>query len=151
MTPVYIGVDSGAADTVCPKEFAPQCEVVETSASKNGKYYLAANDSRIAIYGRTHLKGLTDDWNNFELKAEVADVKRPLVSVSKMCEAGNRVVFDPAGSYVENIMTGKGQQWSTQEKGTGSRSGCLLFRGRYTRKTRRDRERREREDSGIWR
>ena len=53
------------------------------------------------------MKGLTDDWNNFELTAEVADVKRPLVSVSKMCEAGNRVVFDPAGSYVGNITTGK--------------------------------------------
>ena len=53
------------------------------------------------------MKGLTDAWINFKLKAAVADVKRPLVSVSKMCEAGNRVVFDPAGSYVENIKTGK--------------------------------------------
>ena len=38
MLPVYIGVDSGAAYTVCPKEFVPPCEIVDTPASKSGKY-----------------------------------------------------------------------------------------------------------------
>ena len=45
MIPVYIGVDSGAADHVPPKEFAPQCKTMDTTASRGGKYYLAANDS----------------------------------------------------------------------------------------------------------
>ena len=53
MNPVYIGVDSGAAGTVCPKEFAPPYELMGTPASKSGKYYLAANGSNIAIHGRS--------------------------------------------------------------------------------------------------
>ena len=53
--------------------------------------------------------------------AEVADVKRPLASVCKRCEAGNRVVFDPSGSYIEHIKTGKRTTMEMQEKGTESR------------------------------
>ena len=49
---------------------------------------------------------MTDNWNHFQFEAEVADVKRPFATVSKLCAAGNRVVFDPSGSYVENIRTG---------------------------------------------
>ena len=33
---------------------------------------------------------------------QVANVRGPLGSVRRICEAGNRVVFDEEGSYIEN-------------------------------------------------
>ena len=41
-----------------------------------------------------------------KMEAEVADVKRALGSVRRLCEKGNRVVFDPEGSYIENVTSG---------------------------------------------
>ena len=37
---------------------------------------------------------------------QVTDVTKPLMSVREMVNAGQRVVFDSVGSYVENNMTG---------------------------------------------
>ena len=36
---------------------------------------------------------------------QIADVKGPFVSVLKICRAGNRVVFDDEGSYLEHKLT----------------------------------------------
>ena len=83
--------DSGATDTVCPKEFSPTHETKETNESKSGKFYKAANDSKIGVYGRKTIEGMTDDWSPVVVKAEVADVRRCLGSVMRMCEAGNVV------------------------------------------------------------
>ena len=41
------------------------------------------------------------------LKAQVADVKSALGSVSQMVRAGNRVHFEAGNCYVEHIATGK--------------------------------------------
>ena len=38
---------------------------------------------------------------------QVTDATKPLAAVSKIVKKGNRVVFDPKGSYIENIDTGK--------------------------------------------
>ena len=39
---------------------------------------------------------------------QVTDVKQVLASVGRMCDGGNRVVFDDwSGSYIENKRTGE--------------------------------------------
>ena len=38
---------------------------------------------------------------------QVAKVRGPLGSVRRICEAGNRVVFDEEGSYIENKVSKK--------------------------------------------
>ena len=38
---------------------------------------------------------------------QVTDVNKPLGSVGKICDAGNRVVFEPGGGYIENMKTGR--------------------------------------------
>jgi hypothetical protein len=40
------------------------------------------------------------------MKFNVTDVKKPLVSAVKICEAGNWIIMGPDGGYIENIMTG---------------------------------------------
>ena len=41
------------------------------------------------------------------MAAQVAGVKNNLGSVYRICQSGNRVVFDEDGSYIENKKTGK--------------------------------------------
>ena len=38
---------------------------------------------------------------------QIADVKKALGSVRRMCEVGNRVVFDDEGGYIKNKGTGE--------------------------------------------
>ena len=40
------------------------------------------------------------------IKAQVCDVNQPLLSVRRVVAAGNRVVFDDTGSYIENKKDG---------------------------------------------
>ena len=53
------------------------------------------------------VKWLTDDYSKMQVEMEVAEVKKSLMSVRRMTEAGNRVVFEPGNNYIENINTGK--------------------------------------------
>ena len=45
----------------------------------------------------------TENWENFSLTMQLADVKKPLMSVSKICDAGSGehlVVFSARGGYI---------------------------------------------------
>ena len=53
-----------------------------------------------------HMRGMT---------AQVCDVNKALLSVKRMVVAGNRVVFDPHGSYIEDVDTSERIQ--LKEKG----------------------------------
>ena len=53
------------------------------------------------------MEGYTDCGKQMKLQAEVAEVKRALVSVKRICEKGNRVVFGEKSSYIENIDSGE--------------------------------------------
>jgi hypothetical protein len=46
----------------------------------------------------------------------VCDVNKALLSVKKMTSAGNRVVFDDDGSYVEDKRSGE-RMWMSEEEG----------------------------------
>jgi len=81
-------------------------------------FYRAANNTKIAIHGKKALRGYTNEGSEIGIGLQVADVKKALGSVRRMCEAGNRVVFDDEGSYIEN-------------KGTGERVTLTKERGSY--------------------
>ena len=78
----------------------------DTVASKEGRYYRAANDSKIAIHGMKQVYGITQEGQKIGMDMQIADVKKPLGSVRRICESGNRVVFDEAGSYIEHKKSG---------------------------------------------
>ena len=48
---------------------------------------------------------MTPEGNWAEATFQVADVTRPLCSVTKICDKGNRVVFLENGGYIENLQT----------------------------------------------
>ena len=55
-----------------------------------------------------HFQGYTDEGLQRSLKAQVCDVNKALLGVHKLVQAGNRVVFEDSGSYIED--------WDTEEK-----------------------------------
>ena len=99
-------LDSGAADSVCPRSMAPQFAITETDASRAGVYYTAADGGRIANVGETTVPIALENGAQTSATFQVADVSRPLMSVGKACEMGNRVLFGSGGGYILNVSTG---------------------------------------------
>ena len=114
---IEMTIDSGAVDTVIPPQAIPNIPLRETTASTEKRYYLASNNRKIPIRGRKSIQGYTDDGRPLKLEAEVSDVKRALGSVRRLCEKGNRVVFDPRGSYIENVEAGQRTPMNDNGKG----------------------------------
>ena len=50
------------------------------------------------------------------MTAQICAVNKTLMSVSKIAKAGNRVVFDDEGSYIEDKTTGE-RLWMTEVGG----------------------------------
>ena len=51
-----------------------------------------------------------------QVKAQVCDVNKPLLSVSRLVKAGNRVVFAQEGSYIESVSNNE-RIWLVEESG----------------------------------
>ena len=73
---VRVQIDSGAIDTVGPKEIGKAFEMKETEMSKKGIGYVAANGSSIENYGEKKIVGYTDDGESVSMRAQRADVTR---------------------------------------------------------------------------
>eukprot|EP00973_Karenia_brevis_P052565 7302161-Karenia_brevis.AAC.1 len=50
------------------------------------------------------------------MKFQVADVTKPLASVTRICQAGHRVVFDSNGSFIEDKQSGH-REWLREVNG----------------------------------
>ena len=99
-------LDSGAADSVCPRSMAPHFRIDDTEASRAGVYYTAAGGGSIANLGETTVPVAMENGLRTSATFQVADVSRPLMSVGKVCEMGNRLLFGAGGGYIVNVATG---------------------------------------------
>ena len=101
-----VTVDSGAEDSVWPATHVDWENVVETEESRKGIGFVTANGGRMNNYGGTKVE-FVKDGKRKSMNFQVTDCKKPLASVSKIVDKGNRVVFDAEGSYIENKVTGE--------------------------------------------
>ena len=100
-------IDSGACEHVYPKTAAPGCPIMETAASKAGIHFSGADGGRMRNLGCQTWEAYNDVGIQTNIKVQVADgIHRTLFSVARLVECGNKVVFDKAGSYIENVTTG---------------------------------------------
>ena len=113
---IELAVDSGAAESVCPNDLAEHVPTVEGAASKRGVMYEVASGHQIPNEGEKRFKAVTEDGVEKRMVLQVTDVNQGLLSVSKATSAGNRVVFDEAGSYIENKTSGL-KTWLQQKNG----------------------------------
>ena len=103
---VEVTPDSGAADTGGPRSIAPSVPIQETAASKGGVSYTVANGESVPNEGQRPIQGFTDSGHGMGITFQVTQVRKLLASVRKICEMGNKVVFDEEGSYVQNKQSG---------------------------------------------
>ena len=103
---VEMAVDSGATETVVGESMLPGVETKPGEASRRGVQYEVANGDRIDNLGEKKFTCVVEEGCECDMKAQVCDVNKALLSVREMAQAGNRVVFDADGSYIENKETG---------------------------------------------
>ncbi len=104
---ITVTVDSGASETVAPLDMATHIPIDSSEASLRGVAYEVANGQIIANKGEKNCIVQVAGGSAKLLSFQVCDVHKPLLSVSRLCEAGNAVVFHPVWSYIENLKTGE--------------------------------------------
>ena len=104
---VRVIMDSDAAESVCPRSMAPQFAIVDSAASRAGVFYTSANGGRIMNLGEQHVPVCLANGCRTIATFQVADVSRPLMSVAKLCELGNRVIFGAAGGVILHVASGQ--------------------------------------------
>ena len=102
---IEMAVDSGATETVVGEESLKGIEIREGVAFKRGVKYEMANGVRILNLGEKSFVGVTEEGIKRGMTAQVCEVNKALLSVSKTVAAGNRVVFGPEGAYRQNVVT----------------------------------------------
>ena len=81
--------------------------VEQSPDSLAGAYYTAANGERIDNEGQKIPTLATSEGVIRKMTFQVCKSSKALGSVSKICQAGHRVIFDGDGSYIEDKKTGE--------------------------------------------
>ena len=97
-------VDSGASRTVVRDDMIKAVEAINV---KHDVSYKLADGSRVPHMGEKAFTAFTDQGHMRKMVAAVTEVDDALLSVSKVVKAGNRVVFDEDGSYIEHKESGE--------------------------------------------
>ena len=100
---MWITCDSGASEN----RMVPQCPIVLSHGSLKGDSHVAANGTVMPNIGENRVKVYTTDGGKCELHMQVTDVRRPLMSVSKICDAGHEVIFTKSGGKIVHTATGQ--------------------------------------------
>ena len=113
---IELAVDSGASETVIGEDMLAGVETKEGLASRRGVQYEVANGVRIPNLGEKKFRGFTEEGLQRSMKAQVCEVNKALLSVNKLVQSGNRVVFDETGSYIEDKLTSE-RIWLREQGG----------------------------------
>ena len=79
------------------------------------------NGIRIPNLGEKKFSGVSKEGFQRDMTAQVCGINKGLLSVSKMVEKGNRVVFDQRGSYIQN-------QWTGEKMHLTASRGLFMFK-----------------------
>jgi hypothetical protein len=92
---IKVALDSGAADHVINPLDVPGHPVAPSSGSKAGRHFLAAGGHRIPNEVQVNLIVAGEGFaGRVKSTFQAAAVTRPLLSVSKICDSGCKVLFD---------------------------------------------------------
>ena len=69
-------------------------------------YYTSANGGHIPNLGEQHVPVCLANGARTIATFQVAEVSRPLMSVARLCEMGNRILFGANGGVILNLKTG---------------------------------------------
>ena len=120
-----ITVDSAAEESVCPRAWAEQFGIKSVEPGKAMKL-VNASGGRISHWGSRRVQVYAAGLERpLDIGFQVTDVRKPLLSVRRLCEQGNIVQFgqDSRDSFVMNVATGdriplekRGNSWVIPSK-----------------------------------
>ena len=82
-------VDSGAGQSVGPRSLADPSKIKPSAGSKAGQCFTSASGDSLPNEGELVLAAVSEDGRSMQATFQVADITRPLLSVSKICEKGH--------------------------------------------------------------
>ena len=91
---IEMAVDSGATETVVGLDMLSSVELKDSEGSRKGVKYEVADGTLIPNVGEKRFVVEGEEGYERKMTAQVCDVNKALLSVSKMVKAGNKVVFD---------------------------------------------------------
>ena len=103
-----IVIDSGAAESVCPQDWASAFPTKAVAPGQE-RHFRNASGGRMSHYGEKRVRGTVDGMEGpISMLFQVSDAKNALASVARITERGNLVQFgpDPADNYIFNPSSG---------------------------------------------
>ena len=101
---IEVGLDSGACRHVMVRESAPGYHVHESNSSRRGLGFVVGNGEHIPNEGQFVVSFDADNGQGsttpLACTFQVADLTRPLTSVSQICEQGFKVEFKDTHALV---------------------------------------------------
>ena len=84
----------------------PNVKIEDSEGSLRGQKFTSASKHKLKNLGQQKILACSEEGDELEVLSQIADVSKPLVSVSSICERGNRVIFGKSGGVVKNNYTG---------------------------------------------
>lgn len=89
------------------EQLAPQYTTSPSIWSRGDLLYTGANGSTMPNMGEKQVEFRISDCRRCMLKMQVTDVRRPLISVARICGAGYQFVFASSGGCIQHLETGQ--------------------------------------------
>ena len=106
-TEIEVTVDSGACETVMPASMARNIEIVQSGCS-HGAEYEVANGATIPNLGERRCLLMTLGATEAKrIVFQVADVHKPLLSISRCADMGFQTYLGHDGGYMEDVISGE--------------------------------------------
>ncbi|MDA8582759.1 hypothetical protein N9L68_00970 [bacterium] len=113
---IELAVDSGASETVAHEGVLQSVETTDGDAKKKGVQYEVADGTLIPNLGEKSFIAVDEGGALRRMKVQVCDVNKPLLSVRRVTQAGNRVVFEKDGGWIEDTSSGE-KLWLKEKDG----------------------------------
>jgi len=97
---IFIAIDSGAVEHVASPSDLPGSIHVQPSADGKTRNFISASGDPIKNHGKAEVSLINEDGSEVDSSFQVADVCRPLHSVSRVCDTGKEVLFTEHGGVV---------------------------------------------------
>ena len=113
MKPVEVVVDSAAVECVMARKDLdrlrdnPEEPLRQGEAARAGVHYVSADGGEIPNEGEQDVDMVTKEKHEVGMTWQVADIKRPLLSVPAMAKAGHEVRFREKDGEIINVHTKK--------------------------------------------
>ena len=118
--PFPIIVDSGACASVILTTWCEHVPLVKIPQAEVGEFFRSASGQKIYNHGQRTISMMTREGSKRDMKFTVCDVSKALGSVSQICRAGHRVVFNPlwdgGGPYIQHLEIGE-RLWLEEHNG----------------------------------